>query len=211
MDLETEKEKALYEHKLAIRRLLLEKILFGTLLALVGIVGNVYYEKYRSELAQERFLLEKRSEAVNAIRDAYGQLQGTFMKLTTPETIKNPPPDCEQAYDKKIQELTDAANKWSVMLSPEFNEKINSFVWIHDGFHGRGIVHCAQYRLFAVNLHTLFESCCRVELGLNKKLPDDNFHFKEMSWEEASGLTAKKYLNLQYGIWQKWKDRAKKL
>ena len=101
MDIDLEKEKARYAYKLEMRKLVIDKVLIGIIVAVVGWQINIAFERYKNQLGTERFLLEKRLEAVSAVRNTYSQLHDMYIDLTTADTKGkiHLPNDYKQKYD----------------------------------------------------------------------------------------------------------------
>ena len=78
MNLNDEKEKATFVHKLEIRKLYIDRFLFIATFIFIGGIANFLVEKYRSDLAQDRFLIERQLEAITDIKASYEKLRIFF-------------------------------------------------------------------------------------------------------------------------------------
>ena len=71
---EVERENALFQHRLEVKKLILEKVLLGAVVALLGLAVNLLFEKYKVVLTQEtsrtKFFEEKRYAAIDEIEAA---------------------------------------------------------------------------------------------------------------------------------------------
>jgi len=81
MTLEDEKLKVLYEHRLQVWRIVIEKGLLGILLGLAVLAANMLIEDFKSDLSRQRFLLESRLTALQALRESYSLLSNHLWHL----------------------------------------------------------------------------------------------------------------------------------
>jgi hypothetical protein len=114
MDLNDEKEKAKFIYGLELRKLVLDKCLFGLIIVLLGVLANVAFERYRSSLNEQRFLLEKRLEAIANIKAAFEEVIDLWDEYTLGEAEL--PSDYKIRYKKSVDAFSAQSNKWNVLL-----------------------------------------------------------------------------------------------
>ena len=68
MNLDEEKEKARFVYRLELRKIIVDKMLFGVILVIFGMITNILIENYRSDLTKDQFLLEERLNAIKNIK-----------------------------------------------------------------------------------------------------------------------------------------------
>jgi len=213
MDINQEKEKAKYIHKLKLRQLIIDKIFFGIIIVLIGLITNVIIEQYRSKLTEQRFILEKRLEAINSIKKAYEDMIDLYDTFTL-ESHRALPENYEEQYDEKINNFFLQLSRWNVLFPKEFDYKLGNHGWIHLGIKAIGIdTFCKlkdkirhKHRDFVEYLRRQFLSLCRTHLGLQIEKDQGQFTLEEWSYEKAQELGSKEYYNVNFEKWEKWKD-----
>ncbi|MNK97269.1 hypothetical protein D3C87_1175910 [compost metagenome] len=76
------KERVLLEHRLGIRRLLIDRLLIGLLLALAAFLASVAIENFKAKASDSRYFLEKRLEAGTEVRSHLTKLTSAAFKQT---------------------------------------------------------------------------------------------------------------------------------
>ncbi len=208
MDKNIEIEKIKFSHKLEVRRILLEKLLLGVLIALIGFVANVLFENYRDKLSQDRFLLEKRLDAVQKIRKAYDKMHSTFMEWTIDNNL-HLPDDYKNKYNEILADFTTVANSNTILISKEFTKQINAVLWIYQAFNYTDIANGTKYRFFAKDINEAFNHACKKELELNIPENQKIFEFKRASWFEAEQSGAPAFMENNYNEWKLWREKNK--
>jgi hypothetical protein len=201
VDISQEKEKAKYIHRLEVRRLILDKVLFGIVLIAIGLMANMFIEQYRSNLTEQRFFLVKKYQAVEEIRKAYGELFELTDSYTLDVTAYVLPEDYRSSFKQSIDNLTLIYNKWNMLLPKEFNDEINYHVWLYLGVFYKDIANfrkgkygdITQHRLFLNDLHEQLIVACKDVLGVKEHTSQGVFTLKKISFEEASRLGGDTY------------------
>src|SRR5712692_7139337 len=134
--IDAEKEKARYVHRLEVRKLIIDNLFLGLILFALAFVANMAIERYRSESTREAFLLQKRLEAVSAVRAAYAQMFDNFDSFTLNREGSRPR-DYRERYSKSISAFALSQDRWSTLLSPEFNAQLDFHLWAHLAFLAR--------------------------------------------------------------------------
>ena len=214
MDINLEKEKAKYIHKLDLRRLIVDKILFGMIIVLIGLIANVIFEQYRSKLIEQRFILEKRLEAINSIKEAYEDMHNLWdiFTLMNETTL---PKNYKEIYKEKINNFLLQSNRWNILFPKEFDDNLTYYAWIHSAIDESDIVNYLiipkellnRHRTFLVCLRGQFLSLCREYLGLQDEEDTDQFKLVEWSYEEAVGRGSGEYYALNFERWKEWKEK----
>lgn len=144
------------DHKLQVRRLWLDKVLLGAIVALVIIAGqawlrhyenrlNLSIEKFKTDterllkdyehdLSHRRFMQENRLRALQEIRTTYNDLIGHLYKQaeTASERAETRAPYGKKAeYGKILIQFRESINKWSLIFREEFGLIMSHHAWFH--------------------------------------------------------------------------------
>jgi hypothetical protein len=124
----TEEESIKLEHKLEVRRILIDKLLLGIVLLILAFVTKLIIANYRSGLTQERFLLENRLSALKDIREAYSKLSLDFFNLANANKAERQQilADSKKDFDK----FTNLTNNCLILFSKKFDKRIRFHYWI---------------------------------------------------------------------------------
>ncbi|MCP4269078.1 MAG: hypothetical protein GY777_26475 [Candidatus Brocadiaceae bacterium] len=209
MDLNDEKEKAKFIYKLELRKLLIDKMLFGAIIVLIGVSANIVLERYRSGLTQERYLIEKKFKAIHNIKASYEELFELFDSYTVDPDKYELPNDHRKKYNQKYDAFVIEANKWNIVLPQEFEDKLNYLTWIHGGIDYKGVEVFRsmdwdarnKHRAFMSEVRKYFYNLCKETLGLENKMNEQVFILEEMSFSEASNIGAEAYYDKNYNNW----------
>jgi len=124
-----EKSKVDYEHKLQLRRIIIEKLLLGLVIAMVAFFGQRLLKDYESDLTKNRFLLSQRLEGLNQIRSTYSNLS-IFAREVAAKNGEMPA-QLRTKYKKGIDEFVANGNRWAVLFSDKFTESLEHHVMFH--------------------------------------------------------------------------------
>ena len=196
---EAEKQHALYMHKLEVRKLVLDKLLIGVLILAVGFAANFTIERYRVQSTKERFLLEKKLEAIQQISQSYFSMHNTFDTMMLNVYLN------DGHYKKMQSQIDDFINVWthnSVILSAYFTQQMDYVTRIYIALSGMDLETMRNYRTFFFDVYSKFYALTKKELGLPQESTDVTFDFVEWSVEKADALGADKYLEENFNQWK---------
>ena len=208
MDIDLEKEKARYIHKLEIRKLIIDKMFLGVIILAIGFVGNMYFETYRSQLSDQRFEYEKKLEAINAVRSAFAKMYQNFNSFSDIDTTPELPKDYGDKFNRSIDNVIYTTNSVDVLLSPSLEHEVEFNIWIYTAFHYQDVAKSHEYRDFASYLFDQFMESCKIEVGKLSKHSKKRFQFEEWPWEKTDSLGSEAFLDANFN---KWKTRKLKL
>jgi hypothetical protein len=201
MEIDSEKEKIWYSHKLEVRRMLYEKLLLGAIIAIVGLFANMFFEKYKDQLGQERFIQEKKLEAISEVRISFNDLHSTYMNWTVND-CRDIPADYNDQYLKLVNNYIAVINKNSLLLSKSFLDKQVSYVlWIYQGIYYSDIAKSVNYREFAFDVADAFDCECRIQLGFKTPTNYKPFKFVDATWAEVENMRINSYFMENYIKW----------
>lgn len=204
MTIEPDKQKALFTHKLEIRKLIYDKVLFGLIILVIGFMANLLIEQYRSKSIKDRFILEKRLEAVQNISRAYMKMHNAFDNLSLQTEM-----DAGDHYllENVTQEFISDWTEWGIILSGDFRSKLDYLTWIYIGLGSYSLPELKKYRPFLIELYYKFISMCNQELGFSKTSGQPSFQFVEWSVFKADTLGAQAFLEANYQKWLQLKNK----
>ena len=132
-DLST-REKILFEHQLSVRRLLIDRLLVGLLLALAAFLASLAIERFKATTSDTRYFLEKHLEAGTEVRSKLTDLtNAAFEQTIAPCTLASggrPPADRLKSL---VAHLVTQLNSSSLLFSKEYLADANRVVNIFSG------------------------------------------------------------------------------
>ncbi len=201
MTLQEEKEKAQFEHTLELKRILIEKVLLGVLIGIAVLGANFLLERFKSDLSRERFLLESRMAAIQALRDSYGSLHNHVLHIAQDE-----PKEAEKrraAHKAELEKFVMLVNRSSLLFPPGFNDAMAQQVWIHAAISKGAAMNVERWQ-FLAEVSNCFEEITRLvvtEEALGTRLT--GFQLEMWSAEEIDTKGSGAYFDANYEKWQK--------
>jgi hypothetical protein len=213
MTFQQEKLKIRYEHKLQVWRIVIEKALLGILLALGALAANVIMENYRSDLSRQRFLLESRLTALQALRESCSPLTNHTWRLA--QDKKGTAEKLSLAtYEEDLEKFMHLANMWNLLFSVRFNEAIERHFWTHQAM-ARGLCEVKpEHWPFLSDDFENFDHITRQELWEEtRRIPcpvrDERFELEPWSFDELNKKGIKAFFDANLDKWRRWKTTAK--
>jgi len=209
MELQTEKEKAKYVHNLELRRLIVDKLLFGAVVVLIGGIANLLIENYKNDLSKERFIVERQYEATSKIKAAYEEMHSLWAYYTLNDTKLTD--NLNLQYREKIKQFDDTANLWNIVLPRSFEKNLNYFLWLHGGIEAKGIdsylsmkpEELYKHQIFMGEVKDLFYNLAREAIGIIDTDVEVFGVLKELSYAEAAAVGSIEYYDLCFQEWEK--------
>jgi hypothetical protein len=198
MDIELEKEKASYIHKLEIRKLIVDKLFLGFILFALGFTANFFLEHYKSQSTKERFILEKRLEAVQKISQTYMNMHNAFDAITLKQSMSDKDKKrLEEVTQKYINDWTE----WAIILSKKYRRELDYVTWIYIGLGSQDLDKMKAYRGYLIDLYYKFNAMCQEELGFLSETEITAVQFVEWPASKADALGAQAFLEANYKQW----------
>lgn len=210
MTLEEEKLKVSYEHRLQLWRIVIEKVLLGILLGLVVLAADMLMEQFRSNLSRERFLLESRLTALQALRQSYSSLS-THMWYVAHEK-KELSEKRLLAHGKNLDDFMHVANKWSLLFSERFTKGIDQHIWLHQAVAQRYSILTPDHWSFVSDVFDDFDHITRAALWeetLGVRPPPEGRRFEMEAWS-SNDMNTKGPKAFFERNFEKWKQQNKK-
>ncbi|AIA75763.1 hypothetical protein FF32_13200 [Halomonas campaniensis] len=122
------------EHRLGIRRILVDRLFIGVLVALVGFIASLAIEQFKATTVETRYFLEKRLEAGTAIRSALTDVTSEAIKQTIkPCTLSTQDRPSTEEMTASIEEIVDQLNDSALLFSEEYLLDANRIVNLFSG------------------------------------------------------------------------------
>jgi hypothetical protein len=199
----TERERMDYQYRLDRRKLVLDKLLFGLLVTFFAFIGNMAVEHNRESAQKREFVMQKKLEAVNIIRDSYASMFDKFDLYTLSVGKKT-----AEQYRKEFQAALDGyelkQKQCNTLLSEEFKRLAEAQHWIFSGLASVPEAEIGRYRDFAFDVSDSFDAVSSDEIGFADKRRSTPFSLVLWSHEEGNRKGSAEYLHVNY---RKWRDK----
>ena len=202
--MDSEQKKIYLEHRLQVRRIILEKFIIGLIILVGGFVANKAIETYRDRLTTQKFFLEKKLEAIQSVSDAYSKMLNEYDRFSLQAYERTPSSAGVISYDRKhLDTFLLASTRWSSVLSREFCDQMNYYSWIYCAFDD--LNNAKQYRKFIFDIDQRFHALCRKELGLQTDVNSSGFELEKWSYQRVHKDGAEAYAKANFEKWQRLK------
>lgn len=193
--------KALLEHRLAVWRIVYEKGLLGFLLLLAGFIASILIERYKANITQEKFVLEKRLEGAQAIADAYGELADLAYQCGTGKGNEQ----TLEKYQTSIQEYCRQVNRWDMLFSEDVRKQFEYHTWLHDGIATGDVQVTKEHWPFLMAVFESLDSYLTRSVNLESNVLEhtNSFRFKEVDLNQMGDMPGHKFFEIQLNEWKK--------
>lgn len=197
--LDQEKEKLNFEHKLEIRRILIEKFLIAVILLIAAFLANMLVEKYKNNLIEKRFLLEKRLVAIDKLRGIYSELNIYFFR----NAKMNDMTDKDWSdYNLKVLEFGNYFNKVSVLFDERHEVRVQGHLLIHEAVSYKKKIAEDEYK-FGLAVFEDFEILTRGLLWSETISGSGSSDRSEFKFVEDSVVSAPDFFEKNFSAWKK--------
>jgi hypothetical protein len=200
MDLEQEKEKARYEHRLEVRKIVIDKVLLGIIVLALGFFADMAIENYRRHSTEQQFFLEQKLDALKNIRKAYAAMNDAFDAFTL---LNSTPEDYRQTFRNAIDSYNLATIEYGTLLSPQYLRNLDYHLWMYQAMDFEDVATQKQYREFIYDLYHQFQVLSKIELGILDRKGAQIFAFEEWTFKQTDTLGAQLFFQANYKKWQK--------
>lgn len=200
MEFKSEKEKLQFQHRQDLRKLVVDKLLIGIILIVLGFIVNMLLENYKSDSIRDRFLLEKKLEAIQKISNAYMEMNNAFDSATLAETLSA---EDHANLDGVVQHYISEWTNWAVILSTSYRKQLDYITWLYLGMASYELTQMRAYREYQLQLFVTFNYISQQELGLVESAPPDRIHFVEWSIQQANERGSREFLAVNFDRWKK--------
>jgi hypothetical protein len=114
-------EKILLEHQLSLRRLLIDRLLIGLLLALAAFLASLAIERFKATSSDTRYFLEKRLEAGTEVRSKLTDVtSGAFEQTHAPCVLDLNARPSADSLKSSVNQLLAQLNSSALLFSKEY-------------------------------------------------------------------------------------------
>jgi len=199
----SEDRKLLLDHRLQVRRLLLDRVLIGLLLVILGFVSSFLLEKYKAQSTQSQFFLEKRLGAATDIRAKLSKVTGAYFAASTAPCQGRPiSPKEVQALRAVLAQLIEALNSSAILLATDYSNSANLVVNVFVGIAADPMAVPCESRQFVSELADYLTHLTRQQLGLADQPAWKGFVPVAMSIEEMDQIGAAEYFRRNLQAWR---------
>ncbi len=207
MTLEEEKAKARFEHRLAVRRLMLDKLVVGLIILGLGYFASIAVERYKAAEAGRQFLLEKRFEAVKEIRSGFSRVTGEFFSATAKLCSTIPVEEAQREKMKQeIGRLINSLNNSAVLFDQDYENGTHSIVNIFYAFSLSSFRLGCEHRHFGSELAGYFTNLNKIAIGVSDSLRSVQFIPIDIDAVELDRIGVEEYTKRNF---ERWKENAK--
>jgi hypothetical protein len=144
-----------------ILKIVLDKLLLAIILAMVGYFANKSVESYKADLSSQRFMQEKKLEAVLEMKSAFADFADPILKTIS---YKNEIDTVQ--IEMAFYECRKRLAKWSFLLSKEQLREVDNCLWSFAGFAYSKRDDWRLYYGFYAQVINNFGGVCRRILGV---------------------------------------------
>jgi len=203
MTLDEEKTKSLYEHKLSVKRIIIEKGFLALIIIIAGIVGNMLIESYKSENIKKRFNYETKWFASNEIRSSYSDITTLYYALSQKscdqEVITTGDVETLKEY---IRNTIDKIKQYSISIDLENQKQLGLVLNILAGLTGGENDDYCKCRYFVSDISDYFTVLLKQNAGIESS-QWSGFKPIEMSMKRMDEINSYSYFAQNYTLWKK--------
>jgi len=211
MTLDEEKEKARYIHNLGIKKLIIDKLVFGLVVVILGFIASMFIENYknklalyiedhRSQLISDRFFVQKKYEAVTKIWDAHSDMLYNFDRFAYKHN-DNLPQNYAVKYKESIINAMNLNNELQCLMSTGFDKKAHRYIALHLGVHKNDFSNWRNYGPFLESMSFRFLNELKKEVGLKYDEKSLTFKIDYRSLEDQNQRSIIEYLDDHHKKW----------
>lgn len=201
MNLQEEKEKLDHDHKLQLKRICLDKFLIGVLVIVFGFVANMVIETFKSDLVQQRFLLENRLSALQEMRLAFSAVSKQSLAHAALDEKKD-----IGEYGKALDNFVNITNKSAMLFSDAFGVSVSHHMLMHAAIVNGSRTLKEDHFAFLFATFNDFDELTRRALWqetLDRPVEDKEQSFSINIWDSKKISEGEGYL-LFDELWKKW-------
>lgn len=200
-------EQTKYSFKLDVVKIIIDKLLIGLIIVAAGFLANKYIEDYRSKLTVQKFLMDKKLEAIQSISESYSYLFSTFDKYSLENNGNKLPDNYNEQYEQSADKLIEASNRWAPLLSDDYNKQIEYYIWILTAF--KDVSKAKPYRDFISDLDQKFKLMCAREIRSEKLSTNEDFSFNNWTRNDIESKGVEVFFTENFNKWKQWKHNEK--
>lgn len=203
---DVELAKIALEHKLSVKRMVIDKVLLGLLVGLAGVAANLLIENFKARTTEAQFFLEQRHAAATNFRKTLSEIVRESLRQTEfPCTLDPSSRDIDRApILKAVSIAVDQLDSSSLLFSRDYLERVDRVLNIFGGVAAKDVKITCNHRLFFLELADYATYLTRQEVSLDRPSRWNGFVPAIVSREELEHMGSIEYQELNF---QKWMGR----
>jgi len=151
--LEADLIKIRLEHKLSVRRMVLDRILLGLLVGLAAFVADLIVEKFKANISESRFFLEQRHAAATAFRKKLALVSNKSLQQTEFACQLDPGRKVSRVPLKQaVADAGDYLNSASLLFGKAYLDRMERVLNIFGGAAAEKTIIKCEHRFFFIEL-----------------------------------------------------------
>lgn len=185
--------------KFELIKIVIDKLLIGVIIVIVGVVGNAWLENYKNELIKKKTFYDKKYDMLNNMQISYKEMTDEVFTYIDNANNTN---TTKLAYtNNSVKNFQKNATKVTPYISRDFSDKLEKYIWLY-GVDLNKLNDVVQYADFFEFLENAFDEMIKHELD-NSYVVTSKFEFVNMSYSEAKNIGPTKLFLQNY---EKWKQ-----
>ncbi len=203
------RQKVLLEHKLSVRRILLDRLLIGLLLALAALLASLAVEHYKAKAVERQYFLTKRLEAATQLRAAMSEVtSAAFAQTLAPCTLDPAGRPPTARLKSAVDALVEKANSSAVLLSDDYRSRLDLITNIFYGaVAGQPAIACDS-RYFFNDIADYFTEATRIEVLGSGAMTWNRYTPLVVTKEAMDADGADKYFVRNQESWRKSRPKS---
>lgn len=202
-----EAPKLLFEHRLQVRRLVYDRVIFGLLLVLAGFLTNGLIETYKAKATQSQFYLDKRMELTLEIRRSLTEVVHPLFKITGAACSNRKESGVDRAdLNAALTRFANTVNSSAILLDEAYTERTDRALNLLKGIADSQCYASCDVRMFISHVSQYVTDDTREQLSARsppRVLPSRETSFSPSPWPkqqiERAGTVA--YMEKNYSEW----------
>ena len=200
-------EKIRLEHKLSVKRMVIDRILLGLLVGLTGLVANLLVENFKAGTTESQFFMQERHTAATEFRKIFSKISYESLRQTEFPCLLDPSKRTSREQLKEaVSAATDQLNSSSLLFSREYLNQADRVLNIFGGAAAEQTKITCKHRLFFLELADYITYLTRQEVLLDRDRNCNDFVPVTVSREALERMGSIEYHNLNF---QKWMELKK--
>ena len=197
MTFEEELEKAKYEHRLEIQRIVIDKVLFGIALLLLGAVINFGVEAYKSDEVEKKFRLEQQYKAAIELQQYAGSMLSNYSRSIA---VQYDHKDFAVAHERLLESYVKSSNSVSFFFGEEFARANQLMVHMHLGLIKVDPKERRGFHELGVLVHGYHAEKLALELGIDREEKHGHLTVPKFNPDDAPEKLLVKLRNLWFSL-----------
>jgi hypothetical protein len=190
------------EHRLTVRRMVIDRVLLGLLVGLAGLVANLLVENFKTAATESQFFMQQRHIAATNFRQKFSRILSESLRQTEFPCLLDPSKRTSRSsLMEAVAAAVDQIDSSSLLFSRTYLDRVDSVLNVFGGAAAEEVVIKCEHRLFFAELADYVTHLTRQEVLLDRTSNWNGFVPEPVSREALERMGSIKYHNLNF---QKW-------